>query len=289
MLFCDKYYQSTIDLAGLTSIIMVNMRLFTDIESRVQIKAKFKKLLTEKKKEALDLLKHENFLAKWANAFDGIYYPENVKIFEAKDLDFERLRTPNEDSIGLTGSFFSQKNNREVLYESSQEHLIFQTMERLDNVVWYQEQPLKIPYNAGGYQNYYFPDLAVLTKNGRCIVVEVKLGWHFVLEISLRKTLAAIDFLHPKGIAFVMLDSRGQSLRNFPIINNSVISREKKLLSALDKYGDLTYIQYKHFLNGDLFSTREFVGFIVRNDLSFSLKPFNITRLPKGLSFSSLI
>lgn len=74
----------------------------------------------------------------------------------------------------IAGHFYSQKLERTVQYESGLELDIMTLLERSEQVSFYQEQPVAIPYSFKGRLRKYYPDLLVATVDGRCLLVEVK-------------------------------------------------------------------------------------------------------------------
>ncbi|MDI5676615.1 RNA polymerase subunit sigma, partial [Salmonella enterica subsp. enterica serovar Anatum] len=72
----------------------------------------------------------------------------------------------------IDGHFYSQKLARTVQYESGLELTIMTQLERSDQVSFYQEQPVAIPYSFKDKLRKYYPDLLVATVDGRCLLVE---------------------------------------------------------------------------------------------------------------------
>lgn len=65
-----------------------------------------------------------------------------------------------------SGYFYSRKNRRSVAYESLLEKKCFLILEFDDDIVSYEEQPLKI--------ENYVPDVLAVTKDGKNVLIEVK-------------------------------------------------------------------------------------------------------------------
>jgi len=69
-----------------------------------------------------------------------------------------RIRSNDSD---IAGHFYSQKLARTVQYESGLELNIMTRLERSDQVSFYQEQPVVIPYSFKDKLRKYYPDLLV--------------------------------------------------------------------------------------------------------------------------------
>ena len=65
-----------------------------------------------------------------------------------------------------SGYFYSRKNRRSVAYESLLEKKCFLMLEFDEDIVSYEEQPLKI--------DGYVPDVLAVTKEGKNVLIEVK-------------------------------------------------------------------------------------------------------------------
>ena len=125
-------------------------------------------------------------------------------------------------------------------------------MEAVDKIIWYREQALAIPYKIKERDCLYYPDIAVLTDEGIGVVIEVKALPDMILQSSLRKALAALDYLHQKGIGYVMVNARGVSLKG---LGKRRIDSEiaQKILQKIDSETVLTYGQYKKIIQGQNF------------------------------------
>ena len=175
-----------------------------------------------------------------------------------------------------------------IWYESGEEYRLFQILERTKKVIWYQEQPLKIPYHFKGKNRLYYPDAIVVTDEGRGVVVEVKMLQGMVEEMTLVKALAAIEHLHKRGLGYLLVDARGRSLRTLADCEpNEPV--EQKVLHEIDARGELKHQAYWALIEDEDFKMMQFMSLVVRHDLSFTRFPFRLARLKDGLTFKSLI
>ena len=102
------------------------------------------------------------------------------------------VRNPvNRYGRNIVGKFPSLKLKRMVVYESSIERDQIYLMEYDPNVVFYEEQPFVIDYEADGKQLTYTPDFRVVERSGRHLLVECKPQEYVTTEKNLRKFAAA--------------------------------------------------------------------------------------------------
>jgi hypothetical protein len=120
------------------------------------------------------------------------------------------LRDPTEPGeLGKPGTWWSDKLDRQVGYESGCERDIIQLLEACDLVDSYCEQPLAIPYRLYGRDHVYYPDLAVDLSDGRRLIVEVKgMTTAFADQRTVAKLLAARSYCHRRGWGFIGTNGR---------------------------------------------------------------------------------
>lgn len=123
----------------------------------------------------------------------------------------------------ITGYFPSLKNNRSIAFESALERDFFLTLEFDENVVEYEEQPVKLSENNNGKKLEYTPDCLVRYQNGVKALVEVKyskdLQEHAVEyepKFSLAKRYSVENGLQFKIITEIEI--RNQPLDNFRLL-----------------------------------------------------------------------
>lgn len=107
-----------------------------------------------------------------------------------------------------TNTFYSKKMLREVQFESTLEHRVFWLLEQSDEVVYYQEQPLAIPYLNDETEARYYPDVMIWLRSGRCIVAEVKVLTEIGLQPNQLKFDALQKFCDSKGWGTLITDGR---------------------------------------------------------------------------------
>ncbi|MFJ5469143.1 sigma factor-like helix-turn-helix DNA-binding protein [Pectobacterium carotovorum] len=108
----------------------------------------------------------------------------------------------------IAGHFYSQKLARTVQYESGLELNIMTQLERSDQVSFYQEQPVAIPYSFKDKLRKYYPDLLVATVDGRCLLVEVKPTDSMALSVNRAKANAGRAWAHARGWGWLVVSDR---------------------------------------------------------------------------------
>lgn len=139
----------------------------------------------------------------------------------------------------IAGHFYSQKLGRTVQYESGLELDIMTLLERSDQVSFYQEQPVAIPYSFKSRLRKYYPDLLVATVDGRCLLAEVKPTDSMALSINRAKANAGREWAHAQGWGWLVVSDR-HTLRQ---LEEHVIPAAKRTLieNELNASGVLTW------------------------------------------------
>lgn len=288
--YCYKFYGDLVNKDIICSILCSSLGVFTNHRTAVsQIKIQNKKFQRKVSEETKKLLKDEKYLNLWTSIFSQGSFPKNRIKFDGYIPQMTgRYREINRNSTGRTGSYYSKKCQREICYESGEEHRLYQIMEKTDKVVWYQEQPISIPYKIDNRQCQYRPDLAVITDDGYGTVIEVKPPLNLVQLPTLRKAIEATKYLHNKGIGFILVDSHGRSLKNlstYPTYNEIA----ERILGIIREKGEVDYSTYKELTKDTKIRTPEFISTMVHYNLTFMSRPFRIWRLPNELSYDFLL
>jgi hypothetical protein len=138
---------------------------------------------------------------------DTAWWPAAPATFHAEDhTRFARTRDVNEREH--SGRYRSSKLDRGVVYESQLEHRFLQLCERSQDVTWYQEQPLIIPYEFAGANRVYHPDVLIQLGDQRRILVEIKPAFEMTHAINQAKWSAARDWCRRNGVGLLITDVR---------------------------------------------------------------------------------
>jgi hypothetical protein len=106
------------------------------------------------------------------------------------------------------GQFRSAKLGRAVAYESGLEHRFLQLCEASPDVIWYQEQPLVIPYIFDGSWRDYHPDVLVQLADGRRLLAELKHLFEMAIALTQAKHAAAWRWCTAHGTGLLITDLR---------------------------------------------------------------------------------
>ena len=101
------------------------------------------------------------------------------------------------------GYYFSDKNNKFILYRSSYELKAFNLLEKDNNVLNYDYENIKIPYIYKDKFHFYIPDLIINYKTHK-LMVEIKAKWALNLEINKNKFKAAMKYCKSNNLEFAI-------------------------------------------------------------------------------------
>ena len=120
------------------------------------------------------------------------------------------IRTPSRSPFSSPTSctYKSALLGRRVQCESQHERIFFQRLEGSGLAKAFVEQPVRIPYTWQTRQTAYYPDAAVLLRDGRQLLVEVKPANRFASAKDQAKWKAALAWGRRNGFGFVVVDPR---------------------------------------------------------------------------------
>jgi hypothetical protein len=136
----------------------------------------------------------------------GLRWPYQRSLFRPEPLRqppaMERSRKPTKFS------FRSGKMQRTVACESSVEVDFCRHLDRLPQVLYYQEQPHPIPYRDKGRTRRYHPDLLVSLVDGRSVLIEIKQNHDLAMFKNILKWDAMAQYCEQSGMGFFIGDHR---------------------------------------------------------------------------------
>ena len=222
-----------------------------------------------------DLAKQEVKLFKLKNLLSYVIPPPQFNLIEVNDVQsFTRQRSISLCGEGNAGSFYSHKLNRLVLYESNLEKKFYYLLDSLDEIAFYQEQPLKIHYQIRDESLLYYPDILLVLKDGRGIVVEIKPIFKMGLKINLIKWSALKNYCNQNGLGLLVTDGRYaiQQIQKHSINLNFA----NALLSRLQA-GSIGWSEYKEIKQSYSPSRNDFIAVVLNNKLVWKLSPFYLS------------
>jgi hypothetical protein len=104
----------------------------------------------------------------------------------------------------IGGTYFSNKNDRHMVFMSSYERRAFEILDAVDSVRSYEEQPYAISYCYRGARLQYVPDAIVRFKDGRSALLEIKPRSQLTKEKIIAKAKAAISFCQRRGLQYMI-------------------------------------------------------------------------------------
>jgi hypothetical protein len=172
---------------------------------------------------------------------------------------------------GTSGTFWSTKLARPVSYESSTEREILNTLDRSEQIAYYQEQPFEIPYAFDGQPRRYFPDIFAVTIQGSGLLIEVKPLPNMALSLSRAKAEAGRAWAHQHGWGWISIDARG----TFADLISHVIASDAR--SHLDRElrvrGRLTWPEVLTLRNQHGLSALDITAYVIQTDARLTLEP----------------
>jgi hypothetical protein len=208
------------------------------------------------------------------------------------DIAIGRKRMPQAGEDGERITLHSKKLGRSVACESGTELRVFTWLERSTDIRWYQEQPISIPYVHHGRPRRYYPDVAIWDQEGRVAMVEVKPLFAIYREETVVKAIAALNFLGPQGIGYLLVDASGRTPAT--VAHHTYDEGVAQEIESLFTDGPVPFravreIWSRRHANRTL-DVLTFASMVVNRDWSVTDAPgVRVGKLPEGLSFRPLI
>ena len=130
-------------------------------------------------------------------------WPERLVL--ATDQEVAGLRpSPGAEPTECDASqFYSRKMNRCVRHRSQLE-MSFRTLECVDDVLGYRKHPFAVSYDVAGKESSFRPDLILVLKDRRCLVVGTRppSGWSGCRYYQARGYGARVVGRRPRGARY---------------------------------------------------------------------------------------
>lgn len=222
-------------------------------------------------------------LSKEQKLYRKILWFNNRRRFE---IDFFELLLPqrqvSEHHRFKSGVFYSEKCGRWIQYESGMELNFIMQVEALKNVLFYFEQPVKIPYWRGRRKQTYTPDFGLYLDTKEFVLVEIKDLPSMLDDRVQMKVEALLKFCSGKGFGLLFFDGKDTFGKLLKIRNNRKL--EKAILRALDSTV-LRKKQYTQIMRECNSTQNELWKVIIRNNLKFKPFPFKLQHGNKNFVF----
>ena len=216
--------------------------------------------------------KQQKLLSKFSDLLSYVIYPDKRHCFERGKFDsFTRQREVSLTGDGNSGGFYSNKLERLIQYESNLEMTFLLYLENLDDVIFYQEQPLRIFYKSEDRSGFYYPDFLFIMKNGNGVVTEIKPIFQMALQKNLDKWSALKAYCSQQRLGLLVTDGRYSiqqimQHRTKPDFSDYVLNKLRQ--------GNMNWTEYKKIKKQFNPSRDDFVSLVLTNRLKWKLSPF---------------
>lgn len=130
------------------------------------------------------------------------------KLPQMRALTWRDPKNPSKKKVPnfKEGFFTSKKNNKQIRYRSGYELDLYRALEKTNDVISYEAEPVAVEYHWQGSPRRYYPDLKVWLSDGRVQIWEVKPANQNNWDINIAKWTAARKFCAYRGWTFEVLN-----------------------------------------------------------------------------------
>lgn len=193
------------------------------------------------------------------------------------DIDFFDLLQPqrkvSEHRRFKSGVFHSEKCNRDIQYESGLELNFMLQLEQLENVLFYYEQPVQIPFRRGKRKQTYTPDFGIYLNTKEFVLVEIKDLPSMLEDRVQMKVEALLGFCSQKGFGLLFFDGKHTFDKLLTTKNNPKL--EKEVLGAIDN-NVLRKKQCSEIIKKCDSTQNELFRVIIKHNLKYKSFPFKL-------------
>lgn len=174
-----------------------------------------------------------------------------------------------------SGLYGSEKCSRDIQYESGLELEFIKDLESSDEVLFYWEQPISIPYWRGKVKARTYPDFGIYLKSRHFVIAEIKPLADMLDHRVQAKAEGIMEFCAKRGFGFLLTDGRHTPAH---LLKGRVNRKlEKELLSAITK-GVIRKKDYREIAERCGAKPSELHRAVIRHDLKFKPHPFKLQR-----------
>lgn len=211
---------------------------------------------------------------KKTSPFSNVLWFENRNRF---DIDYFGILQPRRQVSHKpryrSGIFHSEKCGREIQYESGLELDFIKYLEGSEEVLFYWEQPVGIPYWRGKLKARTYPDFAVYLKSRHFVIAEVKPLADMLDHRVQAKAEGIMDFCCRRGFGFLLTDGRHTPEHLLKGKVNRRLERELKTALAA---GPIREDQYKAIKERCDATPSQLYRTIIRLDLKYATRRFKL-------------
>lgn len=178
------------------------------------------------------------------------------------------VRSPAKGGKGLRVNFQSLKMGRTIACESLLECYFCFYLEFLDDVVFFEEQPVNIPYIYKDKNKNYFPDFKIIVSSGECFIVECKPISDISLEKNQIKFFIGEEWCNLNNKTFLIVTDK--KIMKQPLLSNLQAIYDKQDFPIPDKYKEK--IIYELYSNVEKEYTISDLSLLIDKDNKNSIK-----------------
>lgn len=232
--------------------------------------------LNIKEEKSLKLENYYNDLEK--RIYELINFPCKTK--NASNF-FEKLVTERHPfKVNNIGTRKLYKLNVKSEYESLMEKKIIYRFGQFSFVKSLKTQSLSIDYDYDNKHMKYYPDIQILTKDNKLIIIEVKPIYNMMDKHVIEKYNALKNYCHKNGYGYVMIDEKYNTIESILSLNIDK-KLEENFINFVKNKGQIDYNEYKNFKFLYPISMKETVKIVLSNNniLECTIRPFVIKYL----------
>lgn len=216
------------------------------------------------------------YLVSTKNLFRKVFWFENPRRF---DIDYFEMLQPRRQVSHKprykSGLYHSEKCGRDIQYESGLELEFIKDLESSDQVLFYWEQPIDIPYWRGKVKAKTYPDFGIYLKSRHFVIAEIKPLADMLDARVQAKAEGIMDFCSSHGFGFLLTDGKHTPEH---LVKGKVNRRlEKELAAALD-LNPIRKEQYQTIKRSTDATPSQLYRAIIRLDLKYSSQRFKLQR-----------
>lgn len=205
-----------------------------------------------------------------------IFWPKQIRKISDEEIgQLKSVRQPRYIRNNIIGKFFSDKLNKVVEYESWVEREFLYSLELCDEVEYYQEQPLRVTYKDGDKLRNCTPDILVVFKDRKAVIVEVKHQFYLPLYKTIVKGRVLWEFCKTKGFGLAITDGQWsiKRLKQLPIpaeFESAILNWVRENPLNLEEY-----LKIKETHKSTFF---DLAALIIKNKLTWQLGKFKLEK-----------
>lgn len=255
---------------------MLPARFLGDKETAADYAKRVRELVDAEQQARREEKEAERYDTRLDALLKDVIWPPKIRPIAPGDFGaFAAARSVSTGVASENGAFASRKLGRLVEYESAPEHDFLQLLEEAGTVIFYQEQPFRIPYDHNGEVRHTYPDVFFALRDGRGVIVEVAPNFEMAQKQNWGKWHGLRTFCREQGYGLLITDGR----RTFQSVSRHEVRPEvrESLLAALDE-GPMSWPEYQLWRDTSGITTDEFYAIVIRERLEWRLRPYRLAR-----------